>query len=165
MKLIYRSTVEDYIKYAKEFAKSDIKFFSFLVTAVILSLLLSIGVGFHVPTAGYAIILAMTPFCFVFVVWFLNNNLSNGINKNIRKAGAAFFETDKSAELHENALELKSILREIKTPYNGIQAVTEDKDFIFIEFKFGDMVYIPIQNIYNIEDKDAFISALKEKIA
>ncbi len=87
------------------------------------------------------------------------------IKMNIKKLGKSYFNTEKSIILDDEGLELKSAIRNTKIPYCEIQSVFESNEFITIQFKAGDRIYIPIVNIINPEVKDTFLSSLQSKTA
>jgi hypothetical protein len=165
MKLTYKSTAEDYRKYANKIIKPQNRKFSLSMCCICLGFILAFRLYFQLPPVAYILALIFALVCFIVILRALNERSLKAINTNIRKTGAEYYESDRTIDLLEDALETKSTLRHTVTPLYGIQSVSEDEDFIVIKFKLSDQIYIPIKGIHNIEDKDVFVSELKEKIA
>jgi hypothetical protein len=164
MDLIYMVTTDDYKKFVQKAAKSRIRKKSLIGTIVFWALLMVVGIWLEAPQKILVWILAVSVIYGGFLVLLLNIKLSRSIKKSIEKAGELFFNSEKFVALNDDGIEMKSNIRDTKVPYDSIKQVTEDKEFISIEFKVGDQIFIPVNQIQNIESKDEFIASLRSKI-
>lgn len=165
MELRYMTTPEEYSKFIKRFNIKRFLKLSAIGAAVFLLIMLVISGHKHYSPKGYAVQLGIDIIYFGIIFLALRIKNHYAIQKSIKKIGLSTFNHPKIMTLGEKGLEVKSISREIKVPYNEIQSFSNDNEFITIKFKATDMVYIPIGGIQNPENKDAFFLELSKRIS
>jgi hypothetical protein len=164
MKLVYRTSIDDLFKYEKKTVKSITIQFSIPISLCVFSCMVYVTHFFDFPRLGYIILLAILPVIYILSTRIIKRIIYNSFKKEFLKTDPNIFESDLSFEVLENFLEEKSPLGETKTPLSHIKEVRENDDFILIDLKYSETLYIPIKGIQNNEDKESFISTLKDKI-
>nr|WP_319488581.1 YcxB family protein [uncultured Caproiciproducens sp.] len=163
MELIYTSTVEDYRRFAKKRAKPKRMKATLIFTVICFVIFLIMGIMSQFPAETVVLNLFLSVLYGGILFLILNMKLSHNINKNIKKIGRSFFDSEKSIILNEDGIIIKTNIRESKMPYDAIKQLQTDTDFFVIEFKAGDMVYIPTSGIKNRNIKDDFVFLIKSK--
>lgn len=166
MKLIYKFTMDDFIK---DYVKSQKYYFSSAALAVgmmAISILTAILKGLETPLLGGIIALILTILASVLTYLISKHCWQIKLKKRLQnewpKEWPESFNIE--IELLTDAIRQTDLSCEMRIPYANIQGIKEEKGNLSIDFKYLDSIEIPIASIQNIEVKSAFISALKEKI-
>lgn len=80
-----------------------------------------------------------------------------------KKLGKEFFDLVQTVSLMEDGVLDHCDLQDTKIPYNKISKIEETTDYITIKANLP-LLFIPIRNIQNPEDTNAFLAELKSKI-
>lgn len=80
-----------------------------------------------------------------------------------KKLGEEFFNSVQTVSLMDDGVLDHCDLNDTKIPYNKISKIEETTDYITVKANLP-LLFIPIKNIQNPEDKNAFLAELKSKI-
>lgn len=165
MKLIYRISKSSYIKVAMMHYNPKAVFNSFITAVTMGIVMISIGYANHTFQIGYLIALILDLAVFLLAIWFYRNIFQRQIERLTRQIGNDYFDEDITIELFQNDFSIKSLIRESKQIYSTVKSVKEDHNYVYLTFIDNGIISIPTAEIRNPENKDAFLSELKEKIA
>ena len=162
MELEYKTTPAEYMKFnGKATWKRHLKV-SLIGAAAFLAIMLVVLRDYLY--FAFIIVLGVAIVYFGLIFLLLRIKIRILVRKSIKKFGIDYFNFSKKIILQDDALEIKSSIRDLRIPYCGVQIVSEDHEFISIKFKAGDMVYIPIRGILNPEITEDFLSTLKSRL-
>ncbi|MFT9057128.1 MAG: YcxB family protein, partial [Ethanoligenens sp.] len=81
----------------------------------------------------------------------------------VKKLGKEFFDSVQTVSLLDDGVLEHCDLQEAKTPYSKIKKVEETSEYLTIKANIP-LLFIPIKNILNPEDKSDFITELKSRM-
>lgn len=167
MKLIYKFSMDDFIK---DYVKNQKIYFSSIAWNLgVLALTLGTAVleGFEIPGPQSLLVLIGILSAAIAIYLIAKSRWSAGLKKQLLKEWPEHWPIDFNAEieLQPDAIKHTDLLSETRIPYANIKGAKEEKGFVSIDFKFSDGISVPVVQIQNIGEKDMFLTELKGKIS